>query len=420
MHARRFTAMESDRISLQQLPSASRTLRVAVVTETYPPEINGVAITIRQMVAGLQQRQHQVQLIRPRQSQRESAASGLYFEEILQRGLAIPRYSNLRFGLPAKQALLRLWSVKRPDVVHLVTEGPLGWSALAAAVKLKIPCSSDFHTNFHSYSKHYGVGWLQKPILGYLRRFHNRAGCTLVPTKSLRAELLKHGYLNLKIVARGVDTRLFHPGKRSAELRAQWGAGPRDLVAIYVGRLAPEKNLPVVLRAFAEVKRVRKEARLVLVGDGPERAALQKSHPEHIYAGLRTGEDLAAHYASGDVFLFPSLTETYGNVTVEAMASGLAVVAYRYAAAADHIQHARNGIAVEVDDAMEFAHLAGALAKDRDRIASMGRRARATAERIDWECVNDEFEAALRDVIDRSNPIEGVHPAIELSVAHDS
>ena len=412
--------MESDCISLQQLPSVSRTLRIAVVTETYPPEINGVAMTIRQMVAGLQQRQHQVQLIRPRQSQRESAASELNFEEILQRGLAIPRYSNLRFGLPAKQALLRLWSVKRPDVVHLVTEGPLGWSALAAAVKLKIPCSSDFHTNFHSYSKHYGVGWLQKPILGYLRRFHNRAGCTLVPTKSLRADLSKLGYLNLKVVARGVDTRLFHPGKRSAQLRAQWGAGQSDLVAIYVGRLAPEKNLPVVLRAFAEIKKVRKEARLVLVGDGPERAGLQKSHPEHIYAGLRTGEDLAAHYASGDIFLFPSLTETYGNVTVEAMASGLAVIAYRYAAAAEHIQHARNGIAVEVDDAVEFVHLAGALAKDSDRIATLGRRARVAAERIDWECVNDEFEAALREVIDRSDRIASVHPAIELSVAHDS
>src|SRR5262249_32926839 len=155
-----------------------RTLRVAVVTETYPPEVNGVAMTISRMVAGLQHRQHQIQLVRPRQHHRDSPASEHNFEEVLQRGLAIPRYDSLKMGLPAKQALLRLWSVRRPDVVHIVTEGPLGWSALAAACKLRIACCSDFHTNFHAYSKHYGIGWLKKPIVAYLRKFHNKADCT--------------------------------------------------------------------------------------------------------------------------------------------------------------------------------------------------------------------------------------------------
>ena len=392
-------AMDSGQIICQQLPTIRKILRVAVVTETYPPEVNGVAMTISRMVAGLQQRQHQVQLIRPRQSQHDKAASEPNFEEVLQHGVAIPRYDGLKMGLPAKQALLRLWSFKRPDLVHVVTEGPLGWSALAAAIKLKIPCSSDFHTNFHSYSKHYGIGWLKKPIVAYLRKFHNKASCTLVPTSSMLGDLEQHGYLNLRVVARGVDTHLFHPGRRSVALRQQWGIKPQQPVAIYVGRLAPEKNLPVVLQAYSAMKWMRKDVRLVLVGDGPERAALQAENPDFIFAGMRTGEDLATHYASGDVFLFPSTTETFGNVTVEAMASGLAVIAYDYAAAAEHIKHGRNGLVAAFDNAREFINLAAILIDDPQCISDYGCRARETTERIDWEHVHDEFEAALLNVI---------------------
>ncbi len=391
--------MDSGRIICDELPTARRTLRIAVVTETYPPEVNGVAMTISRMVAGLQHREHQIQLIRPRQSDRDNAASQPNFEEVLQRGVAIPRYDSLKMGLPAKQALVRLWSLKRPDIVHIVTEGPLGWSALAAAIKLRIPCSSDFHTNFHSYSKHYGVGWLKKPISAYLRKFHNKANCTLVPTSAMYDDLVTHGYLNLRIVSRGVDTRLFHPQRRSNALRHQWGVDTTQPVVIHVGRLAPEKHLPVVLQAFAMMKSACQDARLVLVGDGPERAALQAANPEILFAGMRVGEDLATHYASADIFLFPSITETYGNVTVEALASGLAVIAYDYAAAAAHITHGRNGLVADFDNAPEFIGLAANLVNDARRIAEFGRCARETAERIDWECVHDEFENALLDTV---------------------
>lgn len=391
--------MDSRQIICQQLPTARRILRIAVVTETYPPEINGVAMTIGRVVAGLQARQHQVQLVRPRQHRDDNAMNTSSFEEILQRGVSIPRYDSLKMGLPAKQALLRLWALQRPDVVHLVTEGPLGFSALSAATKLRIPCSSDFHTNFQSYSKHYGIGWLRKPIVAYLRKFHNRANCTLVPTAAMRDDLQSHGYLNLRVVARGVDTKLFHPAKRSAELRRTWGIQGTEPVALYVGRLAPEKNLPLLMRAFTAMKAAEPSARLVVVGDGPERAALQAAHPDCIFTGMRTGEDLAAHYASGDVFVFPSLTETFGNVTIEAMASGLAVVAYDYAAAAERIQHGCNGVMAEVGNAEKFSALAASLMRDAARIKRFACAARATAEKIDWESVHDEFEAALLDAI---------------------
>ena len=398
--------MDSAQILLQQLPTTLRSMRIAIVTETYPPEVNGVAMTIGRLVAGLQSRQHQVQLVRPRQSRTDTPASRPNFEEVLKAGVAIPRYDALKMGLPAKQALVRLWTVKRPDIVHIVTEGPLGWSALAAAHKLKLPVSTDFHTNFHSYSKHYGIGWLKRPIAAYLRKFHNRALCTMVPTDGMRRELEELGMNNLRVVARGVDTGLFSPSRRSSQLRGSWGVGSDDPVALYVGRLAPEKNLPLVLLTAEAMQQVNPRLRLVLVGDGPERAALQARHSQHVFAGMRLGEDLAAHYASGDIFLFPSVTETYGNVTMEAMASGLAVVAYDYAAAAKHIRHGTNGLLAKFDDAEEFTRLAVELAGDRERVTKLGTAARAVTEKLDWSWIVSEFESALLELAANGHELE--------------
>ena len=395
---------------------ADRKLRIAVVTETYPPEINGVAMTISRMVEGLRQ-YHEVELIRPRQNKQDAAKQELTLQEVLVRGFPIPRYPDLKLGLPAKQMLVKLWTENRPDVVHLVTEGPLGSSALSAARKLGIPVSSDFHTNFHSYSRHYGLGWLYQAVAAHLRNLHNRTDMTLVPTRELRDTLAQDGYRNLQIVARGVDTTLFHPGKRSEKLRLQWSLiGENDLAVIYVGRISAEKNLPLVLRTFEAMRAINPNLRLVLVGDGPVRAELQRQNPGYIFAGMRTGEDLAAHYASGDIFLFPSMTETYGNVTVEAMASGLAVVAFRYAAAAEHIRHERNGLLAEYGNEEEFIVQACKLAIDASRVYKMRMQAHQTMLKLDWQNIVDEFEQALAQLVVKT---EVHHAAQNLQPAAD-
>jgi glycosyltransferase involved in cell wall biosynthesis len=391
--------MRDESVLFEQLPIARKSLRIAVVTETYPPEVNGVAMSLGRFVAGLQRREHEVQLVRPRQDGNDKASSDARFQEVLKPGVPIPRYPSLKMGLPAKQALTRLWTLRRPDLVHIVTEGPLGWSALQAAAKLKIPVCSDFHTNFHAYSGHYGVGWLKKTIAAYLRKFHNRTLCTMVPTEAMREELSELGFRNLRVVARGVDTTLFSPARRSEALRQSWGAKTDDTVALYVGRLAPEKNLPAVVSAFAQMRKRDPGAKLVLVGDGPHRSSLQTRHPDAIFPGMRVGQDLATHFASGDVFLFPSLTETYGNVTVEAMASGLAVVAYDYAAAAEHIQHGRNGLLAHYDDTGAFAQLAADLLTDRPRIAELARHARQSAEALTWDRVVQQLEGVFLSVL---------------------
>lgn len=378
---------------VDDIAPARRSLRVAMVTETYPPEVNGVAATVARVVEGLRQRGHQLQLIRPRQEKHETNGTEGRDALVLMAGMPIPRYPQLKLGLPSKRALLKLWSTQRPDVVHVVTEGPLGWSALQAAVHLKLPVVSDFRTNFHSYSKHYGVGWLRAPVMAYLRKFHNRTACTMVPTEGLRSELAAAGFKGLRVVARGVDTQGFGPVHRSAALRASWGANERSMVALCVGRLAPEKNLGAVLAAADAMRADDPSLRLVLVGDGPEREKLQQKSPHTIFAGVQRGADLAAHYASADVFLFGSMTETFGNVVPEAMASGLAVLAYQHAAAGQLIEHRHNGVLAPAGDETTFLRLARTLASDPAWARHLGQQARETAQALDWQHIISGIEA---------------------------
>lgn len=393
-------ALPDASIRVDGLLSERRSLRLAVVTETYPPEVNGVAHTIECFVRGLLNRHHEIQLIRPRQvasgEPREGAGTQSRLSEVLLRGLPIPRYPDLRMGLPAKSALIKLWSLHRPDVVHIVTEGPLGWSALQAAKRLKLPVTSDFRTNFHAYSRHYGIGWLQKPIFAYLRKFHNRTDCTMVPTESLKRDLEANGFHNVAVVARGVDTRRFNPDRRSDDLRRAWDAGPDMPVVVCVGRIAAEKNLSAIIAAYEAMRRAKPGIKLVMVGDGPAREDMQRRCPDALFAGQRVGEDLARHYASGDIFLFPSLTETFGNVTPEAMASGLPVVAYDYAAAAQLIRHGENGLLAPLEQPAEFVSYAVHLASDVNAARAMGQAARLTACEHDWDRVVGHLESILQ------------------------
>ncbi|MFN7753253.1 MAG: glycosyltransferase family 4 protein [Pseudomonadota bacterium] len=399
------TASAAASIEVQSLPARNRALRIAVVTETYPPEVNGVALTLARLVEGVRSANHDVQLIRVRRDASDQSDPD-DSREILMRGIPIPRYPSLRMGMPARRALTRLWRVDRPDVVHIATEGPLGWSALKAALQLQLPVSSDFRTNFHAYSGYYGIGFLHRPIMAYLRRFHALAHLTLVPTEALRETLEDAGFRGLRVVARGVDTALFSPSARSEQLRAGWGVSGDDLVVCCVGRLAAEKNLQLVIRSWRAIQRVQPRARLLLVGDGPQRQALQAECPDAMFAGQRSGEDLAAHYASSDLFLFPSLTETFGNVTLEAMACGLPVVAFDGAAAQALISSGVNGLRVARGDEQAFVDAAVLLAGEPPRRQAIGARARLKAEESDWASITERFTSELSRLIASRKSLE--------------
>jgi glycosyltransferase involved in cell wall biosynthesis len=375
-----------------------RDMKIAVVTETYPPEVNGVALTLSRAVRGLRERGHTVRLVRPHQPGVDEAGDAGADDELLTAGMRIPGYAHLRMGRPGwapDRAMRGAWQNWRPDVVHIATEGPLGWMALNAAQAMGLPVTSDFRTNFHSYSQHYGLGLLMRPIAQYLRHFHNRTLCTMVPTAVLRDELHGRGFERLQVVARGVDANLFDPRKRCAELRRSWGVGEDDAVVLHVGRLAPEKNLSALLLAYQAMRVERPGTRLVLVGDGPLRASLQASCPSAIFAGVRRGEELARCYASADFFVFPSVTETFGNVTPEAMASGLPVLAFRHAAAGQLIQNGVHGCVVTVGDEPGFVDQARGLVRQREQARALGLAARQSAEQLDWSHVIDRIETVM-------------------------
>ncbi len=390
-----------DDLLVETRPAARRSRRIALVTETYPPEVNGVAMSMARLVEGLHALEHDLQLIRPRPADGATPREAQRLEQVLTGAWPIPSYPNLRMGVPSRRALVRLWSLRRPDVVHIATEGPLGWSALQAALHLKLPVTSDFRTNFHAYGHHYRLGWLAQPIMAYLRKFHNRADSTMVPTEALRQQLEARGFERLTVVSRGVDTQMFDPARRSAALRRQWGVCDSDVVIAYVGRLAPEKNLGLLAHAFEQVRSRLPGAKLLFVGDGPMRGELASRCATAHFAGQRHGTDLAAHYASADVFVFPSLTETFGNVTVEAMASGLPVVAFDCAAAAQTIRDGESGRLVPGSDEAGFAAAVLELALDADARAAIGAAARAQALRHDWAGVVRRFESVLVRAIER-------------------
>lgn len=374
-------------------------LRIAVVTETYPPEINGVALTLKRVVDGLRANGHRVQLVRPRQAKDDMPNVPAQSGDVLTRGMALPNYPHLQLGLPSRKRLEPLWTRHRPDLVHIATEGPLGWSALSVARKLRIPVTSDFRTNFHAYSSHYGMGWLSKPIMAYLKRFHNHTFTTMVPTRGLAERLTAAGFERLNVVARGVDSGLFNPALRDPSLRAAWGVQPHTPVMLCVGRLAKEKNLPLLIRGYAQAKLIRPDLRLVLVGDGPMRAELQTLVPDAIFTGSLNREVLAKHYASADIFGFPSQSETFGNVVLEAMASGLAVVAFDYAAAQDNIEHSQNGLLVRMDDDEGFVQGLIDLSKNDALQTQLRSAARAKALGCDWQSIIAQIEDVMQQAI---------------------
>mgnify|MGYP006281571585 CR=1 FL=1 len=382
------------------MTEAVHDLRVDFITETWPPEINGVARTLEALVTGLRNRGHRVGLVRPRPG---AAAAGTGPAELLVPGMRLPGYPGIRVGLPAGRELRRRWATARPDVVYIATEGPLGHSALQQARRQGIPVVAGFHTNFDAYSGHYHLGLLRRPVEAYLRRFHNRATTTLVPSTEGRERLIQRGFQRLALLGRGVDTELFDPHRRSQALRAEWGAGPETPVALHVGRIAPEKNIEGLIEAFRTIRERVPECQLVVVGDGPATERLAAALPELILTGPRTGRDLARHYASGDLFVFPSKTETFGNVVTEAMASGLAVVAFNRAAAGRYLRDRVNGRLVEPEDGAGFNQAAAELAAGPEARVRMGQAARETAEGIGWDAVIEEFENRLRAVTTSSN-----------------
>ena len=340
--------------------AAASPLHIEVVTDTYAPDINGVALSLARLCEGLRARGHRVEVIR-------SGKGGA--GEVGLPWWPLPGYWEIKVGAPLPGQLRRRWEKQRPDVIYVAIETPLGFSASSAALKLGIPVVGGFHTNFREYLSKYGMEWFGEKVWAYQKWFHGRLALTLVPSPDAREKLLLAGFPKVGVLGRGVDTDRFHPSRRDESLRAAWGVAPDSPVAI-------------------------------VVGDGPARAKLQREHPEVRFIGYRTGTELAACYASADLMLFPSETETFGNVLLEGMASGLASLSYDYAASSWHCVNEVNALKVPKSDEDAFLEAAEVLLDPALR-QRLGQAARVTAESLGWSSVVADMERVFREVIAR-------------------
>jgi glycosyltransferase involved in cell wall biosynthesis len=361
-------------------------LWIEVVTDTYVPDINGVAISLGRLCDGLRERGHRVEIIR------SGRASGDFETSVLSWPL--PGYWEIKVGAPWPGELRRRWQKHHPDVIYVAIETPLGFSAASAALKLGIPVIGGFHTNFHEYLKKYGFGWVGKMIWAYQKWFHNRLALTLVPSPDANAKLIHAGFTKTMVLGRGVDTNLFTPSKRNEFLRREFGNNGKSPIVIVVGRVTAEKNIELALRAFTEMRKKCPDLVCRVIGDGPLRAKLIRDYPDVQFPGYQIGEELAACYASADIMLFPSETETFGNVLLEAMASGLAIVCYDYAAAAWHGIHGENMLKVDKGDEEGFIEASVRLLEPSLN-SNLRIGAIATCKNLTWTSIVDDFETAL-------------------------
>lgn len=374
-------------------------MRLMIVSDTFTPDVNGVARTLHHWASGMAQRDHSVEVV--------TTSPPPDFSEPYRRhvvlSVPLPGYASIRIGFASTAWFLNLFRHTGTEVLYVATETPLGISAIWAAKKAGLPVISGFHTNFHTYLRNYHLAGLQAAAETLLGSIHNQTFRTLAPSRQTADTLRQLGVSEVGVVGRGVDTALFSPAARDRELRRTWGCDDATPVALHVGRLAEEKNLGLLEKAFDVFQQMHPQARCVVVGDGPSGERLRSAHPDWIFAGMRSGPDLARHYAAGDVFLFPSTSETFGNVVTEALASGLVTVAYDYAAANTHIRHGENGLLAPFDNEAAFLQLVKDSALHWDN-APLRHAARTEAESLGWNRITADFERHLQEALASATP----------------
>ncbi|MFO7893885.1 MAG: glycosyltransferase family 1 protein [Longimicrobiales bacterium] len=362
-------------------------MRIALFTDTYLPQVNGVSQTLGRLVTHAIGRGHDVAVISPRLPDCDGHAS----LKIDLPGLAAPFYPQLRLALPLDPWNARKVRAFDPHIVHVATEFTVGWSGTTFAADSGLPLVTSFHTDFPAYLAGYGLAGLEAAAWRLLASFHDRAGLTFCPSSATLAQLREAGFHDrLRIWRRGVDATAFHPSRRTDEVRRRWAPGA-DVILLFVGRLAPEKRTELLLGAFRELRsRWGPGLSLLIVGDGPDREELEaQAGPGVVFTGFRTGTELADLYAAADVFAFPSDTETFGNVVLEAMASGLPVVTADRGGVVDSVTPGVTGALFPAGDAGAFGRELERLIETEEARRRMGAAAREYAVTRGWADILD-------------------------------
>jgi phosphatidylinositol alpha 1,6-mannosyltransferase len=356
-------------------------MRIAIFTETFLPKWDGVANTLCYLLNHLEREGHTTLMFAPEGAPAKYAATRI----VGLPSIAFPFYRDLKVVPPIVNVANELAAFK-PDVVHLVNLALLGIVGMHHARDLGVPVVASYHTDLPQYARLYGMSVLQDPIWAYFRWLHNQADLTLCPSHFTKQELEEHGFERVAVWGRGVDTQRYSPLHRTAEWRDRLTQHePERPLLIYVGRLATEKRIEWLREALERVP----DAALALVGDGPLREDLETlfTGTRTVFTGYLSGDDLAAAYAAGDLFVFPSASETFGNVVLEAMASGLPVIAAGAGGPVDHVRSGQNGYLSDPYDPGDFAALVREALADPENLSQMSRVARAYAETQTWPLI---------------------------------
>jgi len=349
-------------------------VRIALVTDTYTPQVNGVTTIARRIVGVLAQAGHPTAVVAPAYP---GTAPGT---ELRVRSLPFPPYRDIRLSLPRFSRVARFLDDFRPDLVHVLTEGPLGLAGRRYALRRGVPLVTSFHTDFPQHSRYYGLGRLEPLIWRWLVWFHRPAALVHTPGEAVRAELARRGVARVRVWGNGVDTARFDHRRRDPAFRDRLGVPYGAALVLHVGRLAAEKNLDVLVTAWTIARgQLGDAAAFAFAGDGPVARRCAAAMPWAIHLGFLDVEVLAALYASADLCVLPSRTETCGLVALEALASGLPVVAADAGGFRESVTHGRTGFLVPPDDARGFAAAIARLVLDAGLRRRMSEDARLAA-----------------------------------------
>jgi glycosyltransferase involved in cell wall biosynthesis len=365
-------------------------MKILYFTDTYLPQVNGVTNTLDKLARYMDNNKIGYMFFAPYYED----SSSIFEEKNIRRfkSISLPAYPECRLSIPFYSNLCRIADKFKPDIVHLMTPAGLGLAGLRYAQDRGLPVVSSFTTSFDVYLKYYKLGFLNNLIWSFFKWFHNSCSINFCPSLDTSQMLKSKGIKNVKLWSRGIDTDIFNPTRRSEDLRNSFNAEGK-ITFLYVGRLAPEKDLDILMESIRQINYLYPDkAQFVIAGDGPSAAQLRRSAPGNvIFTGYLKGEKLSSLYASCDVFAFPSSTETFGNVVLEAMASGLPVVAVNSGGVKDSIINGYNGFLCNPRDTKNFTDAVSRFIDDKTLINKMSSNAREYTIKKSWNSIYDQL-----------------------------
>ena len=380
-------------------------MKIAYFTDTFVPEVNGVTNTLSKLGVYLDEKQVYQLVIAPDYDGNNPNVDSEYRKVHRFKGITTPISPKSRLAFPMFWEIDEICDAFKPDIIHVTTELGIGFRGMRYALSKNIPLVMSFHTDYVKYLKYHNLEFLKPLLENYLAWFYSFPSRTLTPSKYTYGELHGKGYRNLEIWSRGIDAECFNPGYRNEELRdklfsAEGGAKDK-FVFLYVGRLSAEKSLDMLLSAASEIEcRFPGRTAFVFTGDGPYADVVKSRNlPNTVFTGFLRGRELSEMYASADCFAFPSATETFGNVVLEAMASGLPVAGVESGGVTDFLSHDQNALLCSPEDVSAFTENLATIMEDEGLRVRLGKEARKTALTRDWNKIFDWLVDVYDEII---------------------